>query len=132
MKSRKTIAYRIVSIVFGAFFISSFLTPAFADETGEMHMDAPVTEKQEQSAKEMKMGESEHKSAIDAARKKYLERMKKIQGTYNTAVAAAKKAKSPKKELAAKKTFIKAKADAQKMYQKERNAAMKKTMKKKM
>ena len=131
MSSRKIIIYRITSIVFGAFLVSTLLSPVFADETGEMHSDAPVVEKQEKGAKEMKMGEQEHTTAIQQARTKYLERMKKIQKKYDTDRAVAKKAKSSKKELVAKKAYTKAKAAAQKLYQKERNTAMKQSMKKK-
>ncbi len=123
--------FHISSIVIGVVLMSGFFTYVYADETGEIHSDSPIMKTQEGGAKEMKMGEQEHQTAVEQARKKYLERMKKIQGKYTADLAIAKKEKSKKKELVAKKVFAKAKADAQKIYQKERNIAMKQAMKKK-
>ncbi|GEM_PF-2055828 len=123
--------FHISSIALGVFLMTGLFTYVYADEIGEMHDDSSVVKIQEKSAKEMKMGEQEHQTAVEQVRKKYLDRMKKIQGKYTKDLALAKKEKSKKKELAAKKVFAKAKADAQKIYQKERNVAMKQSMKKK-
>jgi len=123
--------YLVSGITIGIFLITGFFSYAYGDETGEIHTDIPAMQAQEKSAKDMKMSNQKHEAVLAQVRKNYLNRMKKIQGKYDAGIAVAKKEKSKKKELVAKKIFTKAKAEAQKMYQKERNVAMKQAMKKK-
>ncbi len=126
------IVKKIVTSIIAISLMAGFFSYAHADETGEVHVDSPGEKVQEKSAKDMKMGEKEHEDTLQQVRGKYLKRVKKAQEKYTVDSAMAKKEKSTKKEQIAKKIFMKAKADAVKIYQKERNAAMKQAMKKKM
>lgn len=128
--SKKIIQYFAGSII-SMLLLTGFFPYVYGDETGEMHGDSSMSQTQEKSAKDMKMGDQEHEVALKKVREKYLERVKKAQDMYTKAVTVAKKEKSKKKEQAAKSAFMKAKTAAQKLYQKERNAAMKSAMKKK-
>lgn len=119
-----------LSAIFSMVFLSGSIQYVYGEEMNGSGMEIQTNTK-EQGAKEMKMEQQTHDVAVKQVRTIYLATIKKAQDEYAKALLTAKKEKSKKKELVAKQIFLKAKSDAMKKYQKDRNAAMKATMKKK-